>query len=108
MDEAEARKRKVYGVEPGESDKPLGRAQREACWGARDKYLACLEAHAEEAIYKDSGKKNAFRSPAACADPLLAMHEAGCPASWVLHFQVQWGNERLLRQLREREPPVQE
>lgn len=80
------------------SDKPLNREQRSKCYHQRDLYLSCVEQHADQAIVKDADKKNTFQSPTPCTE-LLQNTLSSCPESWVIHFQLQWGNERLKRLL---------
>jgi hypothetical protein len=79
--------------------RPLNREQRTKCYLQRDKYIACVEEHANDAIVKDTdGKTNMFNSPSAC-DNLLKDLLGVCPESWVIHFQLLWGNERLKSKL---------
>ena len=77
---------------------PLNREQRSKCYLERDKYIQCVDKHADQAIVKDADNKNTFQSPAPCAE-LLKDTLSSCPESWVIHFQLQWGNERLKRLL---------
>lgn len=74
--------------------KPLNREEREKCYQQRDRYIECVEEHADQAVVKDKDNKNMFNSPTPC-EALLKSALSDCPESWVIHFQLQWGNERV-------------
>lgn len=78
---------------------PFNREQRLKCYGFRDAYLQCVQEHSEQAIGKDKDNHTIFISPEPCKDFLQLMN-ANCPQSWVLHFQLQWGNEHILKNLK--------
>lgn len=73
--------------------KALNAEERKRCWKARDALLQCLEEHQKESIYRKGGRVN-FKSPAACAE-LRKQAEADCPLSWLAHFEMKWGREKL-------------
>eukprot|EP00051_Salpingoeca_urceolata_P003212 m.56071 g.56071 ORF g.56071 m.56071 type:complete len:94 (-) comp12577_c0_seq1:18-299(-) len=73
-------------------DGVINRQSRKACHAARDAYFACMNSN----LSGPSEPASTARS--ACAEFKAAFDKA-CPASWVLHFEKRWQNQRLQQAL---------
>jgi len=72
--------------EPKKSgEKFMNKSERQKCWGARDKYWACLDA-CETPVTKDV-------VPEQCL-ALRQVYEAECPPTWVTHFDRKYQFEK--------------
>ena len=63
----------VFPDKMAEKEEPkfLKKAERKACWDARDRYWECLDKSGQEET--------------ACA-PMRELYEKNCPSQWVVHF----------------------
>ena len=69
----------VTGAKKATGEKFMKKAEREACWGARDKYWECLKANNDE-----NSKCLNFRQ----------FYTEACPPTWVTHFVRKYHYER--------------
>ena len=63
-------------TEPGRKEKLMKKAERTACWGARDEFWSCMDKKVEE------------------CRPFREKYEDMCPASWVVHFDRKYEYEK--------------
>ena len=65
----------------------MKKAEREKCWGARDKLWECLRKHDEDetSINKCMGPRNDYTE--------------ACPSTWVTHFDRKFHFEEYKKQL---------
>ncbi len=69
----------VTSAKGATGEKFLKKAEREACWGARDKFWACMTANGEVAEK--------------CV-PQRGKFEELCPPTWVTHFDRKFQYEK--------------
>jgi len=73
------------------SEKFMNKSERQKCWGARDKYWACLDAVGAQ-VEKD------HVVPEQCLAQ-RQVYQTECPPTWVKHFDRKYHFEKVKEKL---------
>ena len=79
----------TLGAKNNAGEKFMKKAEREKCWGAKDKLYACMRKYGEDETTVNK-----------CGD-LRKIFQSDCPPTWVTHFNRKFHYENYKKKLYE-------